>query len=233
MSLSTALTEWVLPLEYPILQQAWQHGQVASQLAETTEIQWRRYLNDLCLATVLPWIQAEEIPTAIAFPPLMEQDSSPNASPNPSPNASPNPLANSFANPLASWIPGTAIEFGQKRLILLPSIGIDLQTWKVPQEWVDIPAWAGDYFVAVRVDLDEGELQLLGYATHHTVKTQGQLNRQDRTYSLESLQGIWDMNCLWVVQQLNPTEVTQATIDPLPTLTAAEATDWLTRLRSV
>jgi Protein of unknown function (DUF1822) len=205
MSLSTALTEFVLPLPETVLQQAWQQ----SQAAYSPENQWRRYLHHLCLATLLPWIQAEEVPGAIAFPAIADRTT------------------------LAEFLPGAAIALGDKRLILIPSLSLDQRDWRVPQEWVDLPGWAGDYFAAVRVDLDEGELQVLGYATHEMVKTKGIYDGGDRTYQLDMLTLIPDLNSLWVVQQLNPTEVTQVAIDPLPSLSPAQATDWLQQLRSV
>ncbi|PSO81051.1 MAG: hypothetical protein BRC41_15925 [Cyanobacteria bacterium QH_9_48_43] len=41
---------------------------------------------------------------------------------------------------------GTAIALSGVRLVLIPSEAADLSELRVPQEWVDIPSWGGDYY---------------------------------------------------------------------------------------
>ena len=35
--------------------------------------------------------------------------------------------------------------------MLIPSEAIDDSELEVPQEWVDIPSWAADYYLAVQI----------------------------------------------------------------------------------
>ncbi len=51
------------------------------------------------------------------------------------------------------FVNGSVLELNGKRIVLLPSKAIDRSELVIPQEWVDIPAWAGDYFMAVQIDL--------------------------------------------------------------------------------
>ena len=69
---------------------------------------------------------------------------------------------------------------------------IEAASLQVPQEWVDIPDWAADYYLAAHVDVDEQRLVLWGYATHAQVKTQGVYEASDRTYTLSDIDLIQD-----------------------------------------
>jgi hypothetical protein len=160
---------------------------------------WNIYLNQVCVETVLPWLQEDYLPAKV-FP-------------------------NRQALP-SFWelVNGTAITLQNRRLVLLPTETIDLDELRVPQEWVDIPSWAADYYLAVQVNVDDRWVRIGGVATHRQVKA-GRYDPGDRTYCLNEEDLIPDFGTLWVTQQLNPQEQVRdavAAIVPLP-LTQAES----------
>lgn len=171
----------------------------------TPSSRWNAYLNRICLNTVLPWLKEEYAPQALAWP-------------------------NFVALP-SFWelVNGTAIVMGTTRLVLIPSETIDLSL-RVPQEWVDIPGWAADYYLAVQVNPDQGWLRIWGYTTHQQLQASGSYEPSDHTYCLEGDGLIQDLNVLWVARQLCPEEPTRAAISPLPALPLMQAENLLQRL---
>lgn len=193
-------TELWLEVSPTVQNQAWQQ----SQSYLTPSGRWNAYLNQMCLSTFLPWLQAEYVPEA-------------------SPKMA-----------LASWqvANGCAIAIGSKRLILIPSKTIETGEFSVPQEWVDIPSWAGDYYLAVQVDLEGEWMRIWGYTTHEQLKTSGSYEADERLYCLDASEMILDLNVLWVVQQLCPDEQTRAAIAPLPELSDIQVKNLWQRLTS-
>ncbi|AFZ55779.1 DUF1822 family protein [Anabaena cylindrica FACHB-243] len=165
---------------------------------------WNAFLNQVCLSTFLPWLQTEYAPEATVetLPQIWEV------------------------------VSGTAINLDTKRLILIPDKNLETREFNVPQEWIDIPKLAGDYYLAVQVNPDGQWMQIWGYTTHEQLKNQGSYDPQERTYSLEANQMIEDLNVLWVVRQLYPEEQTQTAIPPLPVLSATQAENLKQRLAS-
>jgi hypothetical protein len=182
--------------------QAWQQ----SQSFVLPSRRWNAYINQLCLNAVLPWLQEEYAAEAMAWPNV--------------------PALPSF------WdvVNGVAIAQDTTRFILIPSESFDLSELRVPQEWVDIPSWAADYYLAVQVNPDEGWVRIWGYATHEQLKTAGTYERRERTYCLASDDLIQDLNVLWVARQLCPEETTRSSVAPLATLPLAQAENLLQRL---
>jgi Protein of unknown function (DUF1822) len=128
------------------------------------------------------------------------------------------------------FVNGSLLELNNKRLVLLPSKTIDNSELVIPQEWVDIPDWAGDYFLAVQIDPDTETLHCWGYTTHQRMKAKAQYDAIERTYHLDAHHLIPDVSGLWVIQQLNPTEVTQTEIAPLARVATTQAENLLQRL---
>ncbi|NJM24099.1 MAG: DUF1822 family protein [Richelia sp. SM1_7_0] len=123
-----------------------------------------------------------------------------------------------------------AIAIDNLRLVLVPTLAMDGDELSVPQEWIDIPEWVGDYYLGVQVNPDEGWVRVYGYTTHNKIKNFGVYNANDRTYSLESEYLIEDLNVLWLSRQFYPQEVTRANIEALPTLHQTQAENLLQRL---
>lgn len=142
-------------------------------------------------------------------------------------------LRDRSADNLWQFVNGSGLELNGKRLMLLPSKAIDHSELEIPQEWVDIPALAGDYFLAVQIDPDAELLHCWGYTTHQLLKSKARYDPIDRTYHLDGHHLIADVSGLWVIQQLNPQEVTQTEIASLPTVEAVRAENLLQRLASV
>lgn len=197
-------TELTLKISPELQAAAWE----ASQSAATAATRWNTYLNQLCLQTFLPWVQEE-------------QDSQ--AKPWPHPSA-----LSSF------WelVNGVAINFSHSRLVLIPSEAVDLSELEVPQEWVDIPGWVADYYLAVQINPDEQLIRVWGYTTHQQLKATAEYNSGNRTYLVSEEELISDINVLWVARRLCPEEQTRAVISPLPAISLTQAEQLLQRLGS-
>lgn len=181
--------------------QAWENSRYFSLPSS----RWNAYLNQICLTTVLPWLQEEYAPKAKVWPN--------------------NPALPSF------WevVNGTAIVLDDTRFVLIPSEAIDQSELRVPQEWVDIPSWVADYYLAVQVNPDDRCVIIWGYAKHEQLK-RGIYDVSDRTYSLPQEKLILDLNVLWVARQLATEKITRAEVTPLAILPQAQAENLLQRL---
>lgn len=177
----------------------------------TPRSQWNAYINCVCLNAVLSWLQAENSDIEVALPSVA-----------------------------AAWdvVNGTAIRIGTKRCVVLPSEAIDSSGLEVPQEWVDIPNWAVDYYLAVQVklahpsepSLETEWLRVWGYTTHQELKTIANYDSVDRTYYLEARSLTQDLSAFWLTLQFCPEAQTKTAIAPLPALTATQAENLLQRL---
>ena len=165
---------------------------------------WNAYLNQLSANALLPWLQ-EESPQAKIW-------------------------KSAALSSFWSLVNGTAFTLNGLRLVVMPTEAIDHDELRVPQEWVDVPSWAADYYLAVQVEPDEGWVKVWGYTTHHTLKTRGHFDADDRTYSLSADDLISDLNILWLSRELNLPEPTRAAVAPLPTLSLEQANNLLDRL---
>jgi Protein of unknown function (DUF1822) len=123
---------------------------------------------------------------------------------------------------------GCALTIGNRRLIIIPSDKLDREELSVPQEWVDIPTWMGDYYLAVQIDLDDLTMNIWGYTSHRTLRETGTFDRIDRTYSISSDFLIGDLDILWMAQLLDLQEIT--TVPLIPTLNADRSTSAIDRL---
>ncbi len=194
-------TDLVLEIDQATIERVW----LLSQTASNPSSRWQNYLNQVALAVLLPWLQAEEDATAKIQWQQEQQD--------------------------AVWevVNGTAIAIHNANLVLIPSEADDLEELRVPQEWIDLPNWKADYYLAVQVNVDDAYVRVWGYATHQQLK-QGSFNHSDRTYSLTDEELIGDLNALWVARALCPNEATQAVIEPLKELSPVQANNLIERL---
>jgi Protein of unknown function (DUF1822) len=156
---------------------------------------WQVYLNQVCLETVRPWLQD-----------LMGQEA----------------VHVTGQRDIWSMVNGSALTVNTRRFVLIPQEAMDRSEFRVPQEWIDISSWAGDYYLAVEVNADAQELQIWGYTTHQMLKQSGYYDDRDRAYCLVGDRVIQDMTVFGVMQQL-PLEPTRAEIAALPALKASQA----------
>lgn len=198
MTFLDCLTETSLEIPPSVQDAAWQRlrGQAS----------WSAYLNQVCLQTVLPWIQTEYVPDAESGLPGSQ-------------------LASAW-----QLVNGTAIVWNNCRSVLVPSRSIDTSELRVPQEWMDIPSWVGDYYFAVQINPDDGTLRIWGYTTHEQIKRLGTYDADDRTYSLDAAYLIRDIGVFWVTQQAELNEVTRSTVAPLNPISATQAEALLQQL---
>ena len=180
--------------------------QMQEQAYSTPGAYQRAWINQLCLQAFLPWFREEVAPSGKVYP-------------------------NSAALP-SFWevVNGTAITFDTSRLIFIPTLAMDGDELRVPQEWVDIPEWVADYYIGIQVNPDDGWINIFGYTTHKNLKEKGVYSFADRTYSLESEDLIQDMNVLWVTRQMNYPEALRAEIAPLASIPQTQAENLLERL---
>ncbi len=113
-------------------------------------------------------------------------------------------------------VPGCAIEVGRTRLILIPSEDLDRDELRIPQEWIDLPNWLGDYYLGVQIDREAGTMNIWGFASHNLIKQRGEYNHRDRTYSLDGNLVVTNLEIIWLAQELGSNE--RSLVPELPAL---------------
>ncbi|NEO31004.1 MAG: DUF1822 family protein [Symploca sp. SIO3C6] len=186
-------------LEFSITEreEVWQ--KTASTSYANNSARWIAYLNCLCLNTFLTYLESEA-----------DLHSKPQVWPRRSELPS-------------FWqvVNGTAIELNKTRLVLIPSEDSEFAQLSVPREWVDLPDWAGNYYLAVELNLSACSMRICGYATHQQLREQGKYDCIDQTYSLETEDLIEDLSVMWAVQELYQTTIPE--VKSLPTLSVYQA----------
>lgn len=125
-------------------------------------------------------------------------------------------------------INGKAIIYRNKRLVIIPSDAIDLQDFAIPQEWVDIPRLAGDYYLPVQVDLENRYLHIWGFISRRTLKEKADRDTIYRTYYVNGDDIISDLDTLWAACQLCRDE--KGEVAALPVLSEHEAQQLIIQL---
>lgn len=192
------LAHWWLEIPASVQDQVWQQ----TQRYATPGDRWTAFLNQLCVTTLLSWLQSEYGWTA-----QVESDFQP-------------------WEQVWSVVTGTAIALASsasgrsQRWLLLPSASADVSEVVVPQEWVDLPGWCADYYLAVQVDPDEHWLRVWGYTSHANLCAAGTLDAAERVYRLPSEALIGDLSALSVMQAY--AETTRAPVAAVAPLSAAQ-----------
>jgi len=168
----------------------------------------RAFVNRLCLNTFVKWLENE--------PDLKEQFQLPTPSQN--------------LDEQWEFVNGIDLSFNHARLVLIPSEQSVPSEFRIPQEWVDIPNWAGNYYLGVQINVEEGWLRIWGFISHQQVREKAQYDSIDRTYCLENRDLIADIDIMWVAGELCPLHEPQ--VKALPNLSefqAKEITEKLTK----
>ena len=176
---------------------AWEKSQNYSNDAA----RWNAYLNLLSLNRLLEWLKTQTN-YATQFWSAWEE-----------------------LQPIWEVVTGSAININNHRFIILPTEEIDGAEIRVPQEWIDIPSWAGEYYLAVQVNLGDRWLRVWGIATYQQLKHRGEFDEFDRSYSLERKDLIESFNAVWVKQQISPPE--KPKVAPLASLSWEEVEELL------
>lgn len=166
---------------------------------------WNSYINQVCLEAVLHWVQTEQNSHAAAW----EVDH----------------------RPIWEVVDGSVICVNNTRVALIPTEAIDDGELAVPQEWIDIPGWVADYYLAIQTQLEPEEswIRVWGYATHQQLKT-GQYDANDRTYCLAADQLTQDWSALWVTMRFCSEAQTRVPLPALPDLSPTQAENLIQRL---
>lgn len=175
---------------------AWAAGAEISAVAG----RWAAYLNYLCQLTLTPWLESLELPLGPYWPDAQDGMS------------------------FWSAVGGFRFVLGEQSFVVIPSDSIDTQTVTIPQEWVDLPGWAADYYLAVQVLPDDEALQILGCYSYEQVK-QAPYQPFDRSYEIEGDVPYVEFDALVVAQQLGVHQKFVAHLDlpNLPSLPASRA----------
>ncbi|MCW5312981.1 DUF1822 family protein [Nostoc sp. KVJ3] len=196
----------LLQISTSIQQQAWKEAQQHSHKIA----QYSAYLNRVCLYTFLGWLNDQLSDEALS-------------------NSAIYPSEDGLRS-ILEVVNGTAISIGTRRIILIPNENIDSESLRVPQEWIDIPTFVGDYYLAVQVDLeanaDECTLTVQGFATHRQVKQLSKYDPRDRTYILPIDQLITSLT----VMQLTLGMQMREEVPELPILSEPDAQNLLEML---
>jgi len=172
---------------------------------------WNAYVNYLCLQTLVDWLKAK---------PNLQEDAL--------------LVLPELKNLLSIWevVNGCVLELGKTRLVLIPSETDDTEQLTVPFEWVDIPGWAGDYYLGVQMHLEDDDcwLRVWGFTTHRLLK-EGTKDYLRRSYSLAGKDLIESLNVMWVSRKLCPEE--EPVVEPLPKLYAHQAEELLAQLGKI
>jgi hypothetical protein len=85
---------------------------------------------------------------------------------------------------ISKLVNGFALQLGKTRLVFIPSQSIDLTEIEIPQEWVDLPNWAADYYIPIQVDVEAKYLHLWTFISHYNLKNSGEFDRVFRNYEI-------------------------------------------------
>ena len=137
-------------------------------------------VNSLCLAAASEWLEENilESDEAIAIP---EKD---------------------YLEARWSVVQGTELVLDTMKIVVIPQESSDIAGISVPREWLDIPQWIPDYFLAVQVDLEQQVIWLWGYVHSNTIKRKGTLDRTHQHYSLPLEQMSLDLELFGITHQL-------------------------------
>lgn len=167
---------------------------------------WNAYLNCLCLNAFLDWLKEE--------PDLGE---------------TPKVWPSDYQLPsIWEFVNGTCLTVGELRLVLIPSDKSNLTEFRIPQEWVDIPNWVANYYLAVQINLEENWIGVWGYTTHQQIREKAKYDLMDRTYLLDEEDLIADINVMWVAREV--CSVQKPELKMLPELSSVQIEKLLKQL---
>ena len=189
-----------------IQQKYWQR----SQLYSNPTSRCQAYLNELCLQTFIPWLEA-----------WLEED-----------RLTSNLIdAQTFSANIWEFVNGSAINLDQTKIALIPNETTDLEEFDIPQEWVDLPQWQADYYLAVQVNFDASDkawMRVRGYVSYQQLKDQGVYEPSDRSYYLN--QEYLEEDIAEILSYPQPVAQTNQELVTQTELSLATATQLLDRL---
>ena len=135
---------------------------------------------------------------------------------------------------ISGLVNGFALQVGKTRLVFIPSQSIDLTEIEIPQEWVDLPNWAGDYYIPIQVDVEGKYLHLWTFISHYDLKNNGEFDPVFRNYEIADNAGSKSLDVLFTaceLHSLGELAPKRAEIAPVPTLATADANKLIKQLQ--
>ncbi|HAX75088.1 MAG TPA: hypothetical protein DCY88_04435 [Cyanobacteria bacterium UBA11372] len=129
---------------------------------------------------------------------------------------------------LWEFFTGCGINLYGKRLVLIPSDAIDMADFAVPQEWVDIPNLAADYYLPVQIDLENRSVHFWGFVSRRTLKAKADF---DSIYRLYYVEGDWVIPNLEMLEGASNLREEKGQVAPLVTLSNGEVENLMVKLR--
>ncbi|MBD2388133.1 DUF1822 family protein [Cylindrospermum sp. FACHB-282] len=198
----TEPTELLLEVMAGVRSQSWQN----SQIYGTPHSRWCAYINQICLDVFLTWVKNEYVAEAAVW------------------------FSSAGIPSFWEFLNGVGICFGEQKVVLVPSEAIDHKELEVPQEWVDIPSWAADYYLAVQITNNQEWVRVWGYTTHQELKLSGNYDPVDRTYCLDARHITKDISAFFLTYQYCREAQTKKAIASLPELPQTQAENLVQRL---
>lgn len=194
--------EWWLEITPATQQQLWQKSQAYS----TPSSRWCAYINQICLHAFLDWVENED-----SIQVNIEQNS---------------------IDRLAAWefVNGTNVKLPGRKIVLIPSEAIDDNQLEVPQEWVDIPNWVGDYYLAAQVGENGDFVRFWGYVSHTELKSKSNYDSLERKYCLDKQYLIKDFSAFWITYLFCQAEEVRTAVSSLPKISATQAENLVQQL---
>jgi hypothetical protein len=196
-------TDWIQSIPEPTNRQAWDR----SRRQTNAWAQWNAYLNQICLAVCLENFKAD---LGLDVAGLDDRTND------------------------RTWglVNGSVVTVGGHRIALIPSEVVDQSELEVPQEWIDIPSWAADYYLAIYLMPDMQSLHIAGFATHQQLKQEAHLDLGQRSYHLGIEALTTDLNLLGISTASYTSAQTRAAIEPPAPLSDTQAQNLIQRLGS-
>lgn len=200
MNINEQTSKTITSIRLPILESDRSRSRTLSQQQSNTLAQYNAYLNNACLTTFVDWFK-DWIPEDFKYH-----------------------VENSeFLASKWEFVNGTVIQLEDTRIILVPCDELEAETFEIPQEWVDIPSWNGDYYLPIEVSLggeeDECWIEICGFTTHRQLKANRMYDAYSRTYAIDRKDLIDNMEVLLRTMALN----VKVEVPSLATVVAAEA----------
>jgi len=128
---------------------------------------------------------------------------------------------------LWEFFTGSGINLYGKRLVLIPTHTFDMEDFAVPQEWVDIPNLAADYYLPVQVDIENRSVHFWGFVSRRTLKAKADY---DSIYRLYYVEGDWVIPNLEMLEGASNLCDEKGQVAPLATLSNQEAENLIAEL---
>ncbi|BAQ65279.1 DUF1822 family protein [Geminocystis sp. NIES-3709] len=132
---------------------------------------------------------------------------------------------------LSIWefINGNAINIDLSQIVLIPIETQDKTEFSIPEEWLKIPLWVGNYYIPVEVNLEENYLSFWGYVSHEDVLSYGKLDSFNHCIDFPSECLETDLNLLCLEYEYGWDSIPQ--IQPLSILSSQEKENLFTTIQ--